>query len=177
MLAAGKLDDARAACDELETVAARYSSALLDAITAYEHGAVELASGHAPRALELLRRALDAWRTLEAPYEVARTRLLIGEACRALDDTDACELELEAALAGVLPSIRSTTDRGGVRDGVDRTHRCPDHRSGPVGARARIPAAEARPAGSARRPKRPHRRQLAQPVGFAEALLAGESRR
>jgi ATP/maltotriose-dependent transcriptional regulator MalT len=99
MLAAGGLDDARVACDELETVAARYSSALLDAITAYERAAVELAAGDAPRALELMRRALDAWRTLEAPYEVARTRLLIGEACRALDDTDACELELEAALA------------------------------------------------------------------------------
>jgi ATP/maltotriose-dependent transcriptional regulator MalT len=108
ILAAGKLDEARAACDELETVSARYSSALLGAIAAYERGAVELASGDARRALELLRRALDAWRTLEAPYEVARTRLLIGEACRALDDTDACELELEAALAefvklGALP--------------------------------------------------------------------------
>jgi ATP/maltotriose-dependent transcriptional regulator MalT len=99
MLAAGELDEARAASDELETVAARYSSALLEAIGAYERGAVELAAGDAPRALELLRRALHAWRTLEAPYEVARTRLLIGEACRALDDTDACELELEAALA------------------------------------------------------------------------------
>jgi ATP/maltotriose-dependent transcriptional regulator MalT len=99
MLAAGEVDEARAASDELETVAARYSSALLDAIAAYERGAVELAAGDAPRALELLRRALDAWRTLEVPYEVARTRLLIGEACRALEDTDACALELEAALA------------------------------------------------------------------------------
>ncbi|MFL5915074.1 MAG: LuxR C-terminal-related transcriptional regulator [Gaiellaceae bacterium] len=108
MLAAGEVDEARAACDELETVAQRYSSALLDAITAYERGAVELAAGEAPGALELLRGALDAWRILEAPYEVARTRLLIGEACRVLGDTDACELELEAALAefvrlGALP--------------------------------------------------------------------------
>jgi ATP/maltotriose-dependent transcriptional regulator MalT len=110
MLAAGQVAEARAACDELETVAARYSSALLDAIAAYERGAVELASGEAPRALERLRRALDAWRTLEAPYEVARTRLLIGEACRTLGDTDACALELEAALAefvrlGALPDV------------------------------------------------------------------------
>jgi ATP/maltotriose-dependent transcriptional regulator MalT len=98
VLAAGELDEARAACDELEAVAERYSSAMLDAIAAYERGAVELAAGDAPRALELLRRALDAWRTLEAPYELARTRALIGEACRALDDTDARTLELEAAL-------------------------------------------------------------------------------
>jgi ATP/maltotriose-dependent transcriptional regulator MalT len=110
MLASGDLDAARSACDELETVAERYSSALLDAIAAYERGAVELAGGDAPRALEFLRRALEAWRKLEAPYEVARTRLLIGRACRALDDTDACTLELEAALAdfvrlGALPDV------------------------------------------------------------------------
>lgn len=99
MLAAGEVDEARSACDELESVAGRYSSVLLDAIAAYERGAVELAAGDAPRALALLRRALDAWRNLEAPYEVARTRLLIGEACRELEDSDACALELEAALA------------------------------------------------------------------------------
>jgi ATP/maltotriose-dependent transcriptional regulator MalT len=108
MLAAGETDEARTACDELETVAGRYSSAMLDAIAAYERGAVALAGGDARRALESLRGALDAWRTLEAPYEVARTRVLIGEACRLLDDTDACTLELEAALAdfvrlGALP--------------------------------------------------------------------------
>jgi ATP/maltotriose-dependent transcriptional regulator MalT len=99
MLAAGETDEARYACDELEAVAGGYSSAMLDAIAAYERGAVELAAGDAPRALELLRRALDAWRMLDAPYEVARTRVLIGQACRTLDDTDACTLELEAALA------------------------------------------------------------------------------
>jgi len=108
MLAAGELDEARAACVELETVAGRYSSAMLDAIAAYERGAVELAAGDAPRALELLRGALEAWRMLDAPYEVARTRVLIGEACRTLDDTDAYTLELEAALVdfvrlGALP--------------------------------------------------------------------------
>jgi ATP/maltotriose-dependent transcriptional regulator MalT len=98
MLAAGEPSEARAACDELELAATRYSSAMLDAIAAYERGAVELAGGDAARALEPLRRALDAWRALEAPYELARTRVLIGEACRMLEDSDACALELEAAL-------------------------------------------------------------------------------
>jgi ATP/maltotriose-dependent transcriptional regulator MalT len=120
MLAAGEMDEALVACDELESVAARYSSAMLDAITAYERGAVELAAGDAPRALELLRRALDSWRTLEAPYEVARTRLLIGEACRALDDTDACELELEAALVEFV-RLGAVPDAARVARLLDRT--------------------------------------------------------
>src|SRR5205085_11996868 len=78
MLAAGETGEARTACDELVTVAGTYSSTMLDAIVAYERGAVELTTGDVPRALEHLRRALDAWRALEAPYEVARTRVLIG---------------------------------------------------------------------------------------------------
>jgi ATP/maltotriose-dependent transcriptional regulator MalT len=126
MLAAGEFDEARAACNELETVAARYSSAMLDAIAAYERGAVELAAGDAPSALELLRRALEAWRTLDVPYEVARTRVLIGEACRMLDDDDACTLELEAALAdfvrlGAVPDaarVERLLDR--PRDGAEQ---------------------------------------------------------
>ena len=98
MLAAGETDAARGACEELESVAERYSSAMLAAIAAFERGSVELAGGNAAGALEFLRRALDAWRTLEAPYEVARARVLIAQACRALDDAEACTLELEAAL-------------------------------------------------------------------------------
>jgi ATP/maltotriose-dependent transcriptional regulator MalT len=124
MLAAGEMDAARTACEELETVAQRYSSAMLGAIAAYERGAVELAGGNAPRALECLRRALDTWRTLEAPYEVARTRVLIAEACRALNDAEACTLELEAALAhfvqlGALPdAARVEQLLGGAGDDV-----------------------------------------------------------
>jgi ATP/maltotriose-dependent transcriptional regulator MalT len=110
MLAAGEANEARAACDELETVAGTHSSAMLDALAAYERGAVELAAGDAHKAVESLRRALDAWRSLEAPYEVARTRVLVAEACRALGDTEACGLELEAALTefarlGALPDV------------------------------------------------------------------------
>jgi len=110
LLAAGETDEARRACDELAAVAGRYSSGMLDAIAAYERGAVEIAAGNAPRGLELLRRALEAWRKLDVPYEVARTRVLIGEACRMLEDDDACTLELEAALAdfvrlGAVPDV------------------------------------------------------------------------
>ena len=127
MLAAGEVEAARLACAELETVAQRYSSAMLGAIVAYERGAVELACGNAPGALDFIRSALDAWRTLEAPYEVARTRVLIAEACRALDDSEACALELEAALAhfvqlGALPDAARVERLLGGAAGDDTGH-------------------------------------------------------
>ena len=37
------------------------------------------------------------WQELEAPYEAARQRVLIGSACRALGDEDTATLEFEAA--------------------------------------------------------------------------------
>ncbi|HEY6592307.1 MAG TPA: helix-turn-helix transcriptional regulator, partial [Actinomycetota bacterium] len=44
-----------------------------------------------------LRGAWRSWRELEAPYEAARARLLIGLACRELGDEDAAAMELDAA--------------------------------------------------------------------------------
>ena len=44
-----------------------------------------------------LRQALGAWLELEAPYEAATTRVLVGQACRALGDQDAFAMELDAA--------------------------------------------------------------------------------
>ena len=37
------------------------------------------------------------WRQLAAPYETARTRVLIAQACRSLGDDEGARLELEAA--------------------------------------------------------------------------------
>ena len=48
-------------------------------------------------ALAALRRAWTAWQELEAPYEAARVRVLIGLACRQLGDEDTAEMELDAA--------------------------------------------------------------------------------
>ncbi len=43
------------------------------------------------------REALRAWQELEAPYEVARVRVLVGLGCRAIGDEDAAASELDAA--------------------------------------------------------------------------------
>ena len=52
-----------------------------------------LAEADAREALIALRRASDLWRRLGPPYEAARTRVLVGEACEALGDVDAMALE------------------------------------------------------------------------------------
>ena len=97
MLAAGEEEEARAGCNELEEIAGRYESAMLAALVAHARGAVELADGEARSALVSLRRAGETWQDLGAPYDAARARLLVAEACRALSDEDAAALELEAA--------------------------------------------------------------------------------
>ncbi len=97
MLAVGEIGEARDTCRELDELADRYESAMLRALAAYARGAVELAAGEAEAALVALRAAWQVWQELEAPYEVARTRSLIGQACRALGDEETAALELEAA--------------------------------------------------------------------------------
>jgi ATP/maltotriose-dependent transcriptional regulator MalT len=96
-LAAGELDDARAACAELHSLAARYDSRMLKAMVAYADGATALAEGDAATALAHLRTAQQLWIELEAPYEVARARTLLSEGCAALGDGEAATLEREAA--------------------------------------------------------------------------------
>jgi DNA-binding NarL/FixJ family response regulator len=97
MLAAGDVDEARAGCGELEEIAARYESAMLAALVAHTRGALTLAAGDARSALVSLRQAAQTWHELAAPYDAARARVLVAEACRALGDDDTAALELEAA--------------------------------------------------------------------------------
>jgi DNA-binding CsgD family transcriptional regulator len=99
MIAAGAVADARRASDELEEIVGRFESPMLRAVAERVLGAVALEEGDAQGALASLRRSSQTWQELDAPYESARTRLLIGSACRALGDDDTAELELEAARA------------------------------------------------------------------------------
>jgi hypothetical protein len=48
-------------------------------------------------ALAAARRAWSLWRELDAPYEAARARVVVGLACRSLGDEDAARMELDAA--------------------------------------------------------------------------------
>ncbi len=96
-LAVGDVEGARDASRELEGIAERQESESLRAMAAHARGAVALADGDPRAALVALRGAWQAWEELEAPYEIARARVLVGLACAALGDEDTAAVELEAA--------------------------------------------------------------------------------
>ena len=118
-VAAGDVEGARRAADELRELAAGLGAPLLEAMAARAEGAVLLEAGEAETALGILRSAWSAWQALGAPYEAARVRVLIARACRALDDDDAAALELDAARR-VFADLGATPDVGAV-DALART--------------------------------------------------------
>jgi len=96
-LAAGDVAAARDASDRLGEVADALEAPLLRAMAARTEGTVRLAEGDVTGALALLRRAWEAWRELDAPYEAARVRVRTAEACRRLGDQEGAAIETEAA--------------------------------------------------------------------------------
>ncbi len=97
MLAGGRMADARAAADELDTLAAGEDATMLGAIANQTRANLLLAGGDAKAALGPLRNALEAWQELDAPYEVAQVRVLLASACQRLDDRERAELECDLA--------------------------------------------------------------------------------
>jgi tetratricopeptide (TPR) repeat protein len=88
MIASGDLPSAHAGADELGQIAEHLNAPYLHALAASAAGAVLLTEGDARSAMPKLRVATSAWRGLDAPYETARVRVLIGLACRALGDPE-----------------------------------------------------------------------------------------
>src|SRR5690606_31145376 len=74
-----------------------FQSRVLGAMAAQGLGAVALAEGDATAALPRLRHAWQEWRAMNAPYEAARARVLVGLACRRLGDDEGAIAELEHA--------------------------------------------------------------------------------
>jgi DNA-binding NarL/FixJ family response regulator len=78
-----------------------------------------------------LRRGWRLWHELDAPYEAARARVLLGLACRALGDADGAAMELDAA--------RSAFQQLGAAPDLSRVEslarRSPDGPAGPLTAR------------------------------------------
>lgn len=109
MLEANDVAAARAAADELTRIAEHLDVSYPSALAAHASGAVLLWEGDPQAALIELRTAYKFWRTLDAPYQAARVRVLIGVACRDLGDGGGAHLELDAA-RGIFEQLGATTD-------------------------------------------------------------------
>ena len=96
-MAAGDVDSARAAADELSRIAAAIGAPLLGTASQQASGAVLLTAGDAPAASTALQRAREGWRALAMPYEEAQACRLLAKVCERRGDPVGRDLELEAA--------------------------------------------------------------------------------
>ena len=115
LLAMDEVADATTLAEELDGLAASFGSSGLVAIAAYARGSALLAAGSPDLAVPELRRAWAGWSSLEAPYEVARTRLRLGAALRALGDEESAAGEISAACATFRSLGATPAEREGVR--------------------------------------------------------------
>jgi class 3 adenylate cyclase len=125
-LGAGDLKAAREAADELESLADRFrvESARLPALEAtvcLAWGKIRLAENDFAGAAALLERAIETWRTVGAPFEVAEAQLLLGLALRRLGDEEGARDELTAAKAtferlGAVLALQRATELLGETD-------------------------------------------------------------
>lgn len=98
LIAGGHVDDATTAAVELNGIAESFGCAGLRAIAAYSMALVALESNEPDRALPEARAAMQLWNGLQAPYEVARAKVLVGRAFRLLGDEDSATAELTSAV-------------------------------------------------------------------------------
>jgi tetratricopeptide (TPR) repeat protein len=96
-IAAGDIDRARSAADELQLVAARFESKALVASAALARGRVRLADGDAAGAEQSLSEAVRLWNDVGAPYEAALARMSLAEAHAAGGSEHRAALERQAA--------------------------------------------------------------------------------
>jgi DNA-binding CsgD family transcriptional regulator len=123
LLAIGDVAEARRRRDELHALADGFDADGLRAVVAQADGAIALVEGHPQAALDPLQYAFAQWQRLEAPYDAARVRVLIGQACQALGDEETAALEHKAA--------RSEFERLGARPDAARLD-APSTRRRPV---------------------------------------------
>ena len=115
-VAAGDLDAAAHAAEELRAIATQLGTALLRARAAYAQGAVLFARGDPRRAVAELRRGLDGFNTLEARADAAYAHKLIADCCLALGDIDGAANEHRTAQAA--RDRCTTSSEFGLPDGL-----------------------------------------------------------
>ena len=98
-LAAGRVDRARDALDELESWGKAFHTTAALASVAEARGQIQLANGDPEAAIASLREACRLWCEVDAPFEAARARLNIAGALRVGGHQSNATGELEAALS------------------------------------------------------------------------------
>jgi class 3 adenylate cyclase len=111
-LAAGDLDTAGRAVDELDGIARDFGRPLFEAGALTARGEVLLHEERPAEAEPLLGRSWRLWQQTDLPYEAARARLRYAEALAAGGDPDTARRDLRAA--------RSVFERLGARLDLDR---------------------------------------------------------
>lgn len=117
LVATGEVAEARSASDELASIAGAQGSEALTALASHAESAVALGEGDPRAALASARRASQAWQDLGAPYDAARARTLVAQACAQVGDADTAALELDAARdaffrLGAAPDLPGSTPAG-----------------------------------------------------------------
>ncbi|MFF5988611.1 helix-turn-helix transcriptional regulator [Prauserella flavalba] len=115
MLAAGDTAAAGAAGEELAGLTTTHDAPLLRALSAHAEGALRLAEGDPVAAIGALRAACRLWAEVGAPYEGARSHILLGLAFRGLGDDDTARFELDAARRTLL-QLGAAPGVAGLRD-------------------------------------------------------------
>jgi class 3 adenylate cyclase len=122
-IAAGDLDSVAQHVSELEQIAGSFRTTAVTATAEHAQGLLMLARGDAATASARLRRAVELWHEIGAPYETARARTALGEALRADGDEDAARLEFDSAKAaferlGALPDAKRVGRLLGEEQGI-----------------------------------------------------------
>jgi DNA-binding CsgD family transcriptional regulator/tetratricopeptide (TPR) repeat protein len=94
---AGDLERAASASSELDGIASTYRKTMIGATAWTCKGSVLVARSRPGDALGPLGRARKAWLAVNAPYETARVRVLIGRAHRMMGDDVSADLEVDLA--------------------------------------------------------------------------------
>ena len=97
LIAAGDEQAAVGAADGLERIATTFNSSSLQAASFQARGRLALHSSDGSKAFQLLRAAVAGWQSLAAPFEAARTRVLLAKAANLLGESETAEEQLGLA--------------------------------------------------------------------------------
>ncbi len=113
LAAAGDADEAASLAKELSGLGPRFGCTGLSAAGQHCLAVAALCGDDLGGSVHAAQRSLEIWTRLEAPYEVARTRVVLGRALRLLGDENSADGELKTALSE-FTELGAAQDKRGV---------------------------------------------------------------